>query len=62
VAGLFDKAKEFAKSERGEKLTDSVLDKVADVASKRTGGKHDDQIAKARRAADEHLGRNRGEQ
>lgn len=57
MAGLFDKAKEFLSSEQGEKVSDQVLDKAADFASKRTGGKHDEQIEKARRAADERIGR-----
>ena len=54
---LFDKAKRFVQSEQGEKVTDQVLGSVADVVSKRTGGKHDAQIAKARKVVDEKLGR-----
>ena len=57
MAGLFDKAKEFLRSEQGEKVSDQVLDKAAEFASKRTGGKHDEQIEKARRAADDRIGR-----
>lgn len=55
--GLFDKAKQLVQSEQGEKVTDQVLGSVADIVSKRTGGKHDEQIAKARKVVDEKLGR-----
>lgn len=55
--GLFDKAKQLVQSEQGEKVTDQVLGSVADIVSKRTGGKHDEQIAKARKIVDEQLGR-----
>lgn len=49
-------------SDRGEKTTDGLLDKAASAASKITGGKHDDAIAKGRDKADEHLGkRDRGD-
>jgi hypothetical protein len=57
VAGLFDKARQLANSEQGEKVTDKLLDTVSDIASKRTGGKHDAQIESARKAADKALGR-----
>ena len=59
MAGLFDAAKRFVQSEQGEKVTDQVLGTVADMVSKRTDGKHDEQIAKARKLVDEHLGRDR---
>ena len=59
MAGLFDTAKRYAQSEQGANVTDQVLDAVADIVSKRTDGKHDDQIAKARRLVDERLGRQR---
>ena len=55
--GLLDKAKQLVQSEQGEKVTDQVLGSVADIVSKRTGGKHDEQIAKARKIVDEQLGR-----
>ena len=61
MAGLFGKAKEFLQSEQGGKVADQVLDTAAQFASKQTGGKHDEQIAKARKVADEQLGRLRGE-
>ena len=56
MAGLFERAKEFASSEQGEKVTDGVLDKAAAAASKLTGGKHDEQIDSARDTADKHVG------
>ena len=39
-----------------EKQTDSVLDKAADFASEKTGGKYDDKIAQGREAADGKIG------
>ena len=56
MAGLFDKAKDLANSEQGEKVSDQALQQAADVAEKRTGGKHDEQIASARDAADKRVG------
>lgn len=56
MAGLFDKAKDFANSEKGEGVTDGILQKAADAASKATGGKHDDQIEGARSEADKRIG------
>jgi hypothetical protein len=56
VAGLFDQAKKLIHTEQGEKITDQVLDRAAEAASKATGGKHDDKIHSARAAADEHVG------
>ena len=56
MAGLFDKAQEFLKSDKGEQVSDQVLDKAAAAADRATGGKHADQIASARNTADEHLG------
>jgi len=55
MAGLFDKAKEFAKSEKGEKVSDQVLDRAADIATKKAGG-HAEQIRSARDTADKHIG------
>lgn len=56
MAGLFDKAQEFLKSDKGEQVSDQVLDKAAAAADKATGGKHTDKIASARDAADKRLG------
>jgi hypothetical protein len=56
------KAKDFLDSEEGEKKSDSVLDKGAEFADDKTGGKHADQIAKGREFADEHVGRTDGDE
>ncbi|MGY1619298.1 antitoxin [Geodermatophilus sp. SYSU D00691] len=44
-------------SDEGEKKSDDVLDKAAAFLDEKTGGKHADQIAKAREFADEHVGK-----
>jgi hypothetical protein len=54
------KAQEFLKSEKGEQISDKVLDGGAAVANKVTGNKHADKIKSARRTADKHLGRDNG--
>jgi hypothetical protein len=54
------KAQEFLKSEKGEQISDKVLDGGAAAANKVTGNKHADKIANARRTADKHLGRDNG--
>ncbi|GAA2754376.1 Rv0909 family putative TA system antitoxin [Amnibacterium kyonggiense] len=56
MAGLFDKAQEFLKTDKGEQVSDQVLDKAAAAADKATGGKHTDAIASGRDTADKHLG------
>jgi ABC-type transporter Mla subunit MlaD len=47
--GIFDKAKQLAE-DNADKLDDAI-DKVADVADDRTGGKFSDQIDKGADAA-----------
>ena len=54
------KAQEFLKTEKGESVSDKVLDGAADAANKVTGNKHADKIQNARDTADKHLGRNDG--
>jgi hypothetical protein len=54
------KAQEFLKTEKGEQVSDKVLDGGAAVANKLTGNKHSDKIQNARKTADERLGRNGG--
>jgi hypothetical protein len=54
------KAQEFLKTEKGEQISDKVLDGGAAVANKVTGNKHADKIKNARRTADKHLGRDSG--
>jgi MT0933-like antitoxin protein len=56
MAGLGDKAKDFLNTDKGEKASDSVLDKAADAADSKSGGRFDGQIDKARDAADGRLG------
>ena len=68
IMGIDDitaKAKEFLndgrvadalKSEQAEDISDKVLDGVADVANKVTGGKFEEQIDGAREAADKAVG------
>ncbi|EFG46373.1 hypothetical protein HMPREF0183_2342 [Brevibacterium mcbrellneri ATCC 49030] len=51
-----DKAKDAVKSEQAEGVTDDVLDKGADFANDKTGGKFEDQVNQGRDAADGHLG------
>lgn len=50
-------AQEFLKSEKGEKISDQVLDGGAAVANKLTGNKHAEKIQNARDTADKRLGR-----
>ena len=54
------KAQEFLKSDKGEEISDKVLDGGAAVANKVTGNKHAEKIANARETADKHIGRNDG--
>lgn len=56
MSDLFDKAKDAANSDQGEKISDAALDKGADAAGKATGGSHDDAIDKARDAGDSRIG------
>ncbi|GAA1934979.1 hypothetical protein GCM10009689_13690 [Brevibacterium antiquum] len=50
------KVREKLNSEKGEKATDSILDKAAGVAESLTKGKHTEKIQKARDAADRAVG------
>ena len=50
------KVREKLNSEKGEKTTDSILDKAAGVAESLTKGKHTEKIQKARDAADRAVG------
>lgn len=54
--GLGDKAKEFANSEKGEKVSDGALHKADDAASSASGGKFDKKIDDTREAADKKIG------
>jgi hypothetical protein len=56
MADLADKAKGLADSDKGEKATDSAIDKGKDAASGATGGKSDGAADKAGDVADQKLG------
>jgi hypothetical protein len=56
LGGLGDKAKDFSNSDKGEKATDSGIDKAEDAAGSATGGKFDDKIESAGNAADKKIG------
>ena len=56
MAGIGDAAENFLNSDKGEQVSDGALDKAGDAADKATGGGHDEQIDKAREAADSKLG------
>jgi hypothetical protein len=51
-----DKAKEALNSEQAEGVSDKLLDGVAGLANKVTGGKFEDKIEDARQAADDKVG------
>lgn len=53
---LKNKAAEALSSDKGEQVSDQVLDRVANLAKGKTGGKFDDKIDSARQAADSKLG------
>lgn len=55
MAGIGDKAKDFLDSDKGEKASDSALDKGSDMAEGKAGG-HADQVAKGRDLADGKIG------
>ena len=52
-----DRARKLIDSDKGEQVSDRVLDGVAGVADRVTGGKHQDRIADARKAVDKKIGR-----
>ena len=54
---LEKKAQDYLNTEQGEKRSDEVLDRAEKFADERTGDKYDEQIAKGRDFADEHIGR-----
>lgn len=51
-----DKTKDALKSDKAEEISDKLLDGVADLANKVTGGKYTDKIESARASADEKIG------
>ena len=54
--GIFDKAKDALNSEKGEQITDSVLDKGAEVVQGKLGEDKADQIKQGRDKLDDHIG------
>ncbi|MBX0301959.1 antitoxin [Cryobacterium sp. 1639] len=50
-------AQDFLKSDKGEEISDKILDGGASLANKVTGDKHAEKIQKARDTADKHVGR-----
>ena len=51
-----ERVQDALKSEQAEDISDKLLDGVADVADKLTGGKFDEQLDAARDAADGAVG------
>ncbi|WP_091940015.1 antitoxin [Trujillonella endophytica] len=56
LGGLGDKAKKALDSEKGEKLSDSALERGEEFADDKTGGKYDKHTDTAGDKADEFLG------
>lgn len=55
--GLMDNIKnKAAQAMRNEQQTDAALDKLAQIADRRTGGRHADKIRRAREQGDKRLG------
>lgn len=63
--GVFDniknKATDLARdnADKVEQATDVALDKAADIANEKTGGKYADQVQKGRDVADGQIGQER---
>lgn len=54
--GIFDKAKDALNSEKGEQISDSVLDKGAEVAQDKLGEDKANQIKHGRDKLDDQIG------
>ncbi|TXS64134.1 hypothetical protein CHU71_06575 [Corynebacterium sp. LK14] len=54
--GIFDKAKDALNSDKGEQISDSVLDKGAEVAQGKLGEDKADQIKQGRDKLDDQIG------
>ncbi|HCG2963353.1 TPA: antitoxin [Corynebacterium striatum] len=54
--GIFDKAKDALNSDKGEQISDSALDKGAEVAQGKLGEDNADQIKQGRDKLDDHIG------
>jgi hypothetical protein len=56
IGGLGDKAKKALDSDKGEKASDSALERGEQFADDKSGGKFDGQTDKAGDLADQRLG------
>jgi hypothetical protein len=56
LGGLGDKANDFAKSDKGEQMSDAAVEKGGHAADKASGGKFGDKIDSAEEAADKKVG------
>lgn len=56
LMGLLDDAKDAADSDKGEKATDTGIEKTEKTVSEKTGGSHDEQVSKAGDAIDDKIG------
>ena len=54
--GIFDKAKDALNSDKGEQVSDSALDKGADIAKSKLREDKADKIDSARDQLDERIG------
>lgn len=55
--GIFDKAKKALNSDKGEEISDKVLDKASQFAKGALGEQHSGKIDSARKTIDEKLGK-----
>ena len=56
MSDLGDKAKDFLNTDKGETVSDGLLEKASGAADKATGGGHQDEIDKAESFADHKIG------
>jgi len=56
LGDMAKKAKDALSSDKGEQVSDRVLDGAAGLANTVTGGKHADKVQRGRDAADERIG------
>lgn len=54
--GIFDKAKDMLNSEKVENVSDSILDKVEELADKTLGAEHAEKIDSVRKTIDDKIG------
>ena len=56
LGGLGDKAKDFLNTDKGEQVSDGVLDKAGDAADSASGGKFDNKIDDVQVTVDKKIG------